>query len=83
MEAAFAAFDAFDAAVGRLDAVYSVAGISGRRYGDGPLHEATLEGWETVLAAERDLAVPRRAGGGPADAGPGSRRLGRLGAPCC
>jgi NAD(P)-dependent dehydrogenase (short-subunit alcohol dehydrogenase family) len=44
-----AAFVAFDATVGRLDAVYSVAGISGRRYGDGPLHEATLEGWETVL----------------------------------
>ena len=35
---------------GRLDAVYAVAGISGRRYGDGPLHEATLAGWETVLA---------------------------------
>ena len=35
---------------GRLDAVYAVAGISGRRYGDGPLHEATLGGWETVLA---------------------------------
>ena len=30
--------------------MYSVAGISGRRFGDGPLHEATLEGWETVLA---------------------------------
>jgi len=36
---------------GRVDAVYNVAGISGRRYGDGPLHECTLEGWETVLAA--------------------------------
>lgn len=35
---------------GRLDALYAVAGISGRRYGDGPLHEATLAGWETVLA---------------------------------
>jgi NAD(P)-dependent dehydrogenase (short-subunit alcohol dehydrogenase family) len=46
-----AAFAAFDARVGRLDAVYSVAGISGRRFGDGPLHEATLEGWETVIAA--------------------------------
>ena len=44
-------FDGFDATAGRLDAVYSVAGISGRRYGDGPLHEATLEGWETVLGA--------------------------------
>jgi NAD(P)-dependent dehydrogenase (short-subunit alcohol dehydrogenase family) len=46
-----AAFGAFDKRFGRLDAVYSVAGISGRRFGDGPLHEATLEGWETVLAA--------------------------------
>ena len=36
---------------GRIDAVFSAAGISGRRYGDGPLHEATLEGWETVIAA--------------------------------
>jgi NAD(P)-dependent dehydrogenase (short-subunit alcohol dehydrogenase family) len=45
------AFAAFDAAAGRLDAVYSVAGISGRRFGDGPVDRATLEGWETVLAA--------------------------------
>jgi NAD(P)-dependent dehydrogenase (short-subunit alcohol dehydrogenase family) len=46
-----AAFGAFDTRFGRVDAVYSVAGISGRRFGDGPLHEATLEGWETTLAA--------------------------------
>jgi len=46
-----AAFTAFDARFGRLDACYGVAGISGRRYGDGPLHEATLEGWETVVRA--------------------------------
>jgi NAD(P)-dependent dehydrogenase (short-subunit alcohol dehydrogenase family) len=46
-----AAFADFDRRMGRLDAVYSVAGISGRRFGDGPLHEATLEGWETVMAA--------------------------------
>ncbi len=45
------AFQAFDRQLGRLDAVYSVAGISGRRFGDGPVHEATLEGWETVLAS--------------------------------
>jgi NAD(P)-dependent dehydrogenase (short-subunit alcohol dehydrogenase family) len=51
VEDAFAALEDFGAAGGRLDAVYSVAGISGRRYGDGPLHEATLEGWETVLGA--------------------------------
>ena len=37
--------------LGRLDAVYAVAGISGRRFGDGPLHEATLEGWETVIGS--------------------------------
>src|SRR6185295_10288144 len=29
---------------GRLDAVFNVAGISGRRGGDGPLHECTEEG---------------------------------------
>jgi NAD(P)-dependent dehydrogenase (short-subunit alcohol dehydrogenase family) len=46
-----AAFAAFDASTGRLDAVYGVAGISGRRFGDGPVDRATLEGWETVLAA--------------------------------
>jgi NAD(P)-dependent dehydrogenase (short-subunit alcohol dehydrogenase family) len=31
---------------GRLDGLYHVAGGSGRRFGDGPLHELTLEGWE-------------------------------------
>jgi NAD(P)-dependent dehydrogenase (short-subunit alcohol dehydrogenase family) len=36
---------------GRIDALYAVAGISGRRFGDGPLHEATLEGWRTVVDA--------------------------------
>ncbi len=43
------AVDACLEAFGQLDAVYNVAGISGRRYGDGPLHEATIEGWEAVL----------------------------------
>jgi NAD(P)-dependent dehydrogenase (short-subunit alcohol dehydrogenase family) len=48
VEAALAAFhDHF----GRLDAVYGVAGISGRRFGDGPIHEATLDGWQAVMAA--------------------------------
>jgi NAD(P)-dependent dehydrogenase (short-subunit alcohol dehydrogenase family) len=36
---------------GRIDAVFSAAGISGRQFGDGPLHEATLEAWETVIRA--------------------------------
>jgi NAD(P)-dependent dehydrogenase (short-subunit alcohol dehydrogenase family) len=34
-----------------LDVLYHVAGISGRRYGDGPLHECTEEGWLTTLQA--------------------------------
>lgn len=36
---------------GRIDAVFNVAGISGRRFGDGPLHELTADGWDTVMAA--------------------------------
>lgn len=43
------AVDACASAFGRLDAVCNVAGISGRRFGDGAAHEATLAGWETVL----------------------------------
>ncbi|MDP8903710.1 MAG: SDR family oxidoreductase [Chloroflexota bacterium] len=35
---------------GRLDCVFNVAGISGRRFGDGPVHELTADGWETVMA---------------------------------
>ena len=36
-------------AFGRLDALYHVAGGSGRRHGDGPLHELTLEGWRRTF----------------------------------
>jgi len=43
------AVDACVAQLGRLDCIYNVAGISGRRYGDGALHEMTLEGWRTVF----------------------------------
>ena len=39
------------AAFGRLDCVYNVAGISGRRFGDGALHEMTLDGWSQTLAS--------------------------------
>lgn len=35
--------------LGGLDVLYHVAGISGRRYGDGPLHECTDDGWQTTL----------------------------------
>ena len=34
---------------GRLDGLFHVAGGSGRRFGDGPIHEATLEGWERTI----------------------------------
>ena len=36
---------------GRIDGLFNVAGISGRRFGDGPLHECTEEGWDTTLDA--------------------------------
>ena len=34
---------------GKIDALFNVAGISGRKFGDGPIHECTEEGWETTL----------------------------------
>jgi len=34
---------------GRLDALYNVAGVSGRRWGDGPLHECSEEGWNATM----------------------------------
>jgi NAD(P)-dependent dehydrogenase (short-subunit alcohol dehydrogenase family) len=34
---------------GAFDGLYHVAGGSGRKYGDGPLHEMTLEGWNKTL----------------------------------
>jgi NAD(P)-dependent dehydrogenase (short-subunit alcohol dehydrogenase family) len=49
-EAVQSVVEACVAKFGRLDGVYNVAGISGRRFGDGPLHKLTLDGWQTVLA---------------------------------
>lgn len=34
---------------GRIDALFNVAGISGRRFGDGPLHECSEEGWDHTI----------------------------------
>ena len=34
---------------GELHGLYHVAGGSGRRFGDAPLHDLTLEGWEKTL----------------------------------
>ena len=47
IEAAFR--EALERLGGRLDVLFHVAGISGRRFGDGPLHDCTTEGWQTVL----------------------------------
>jgi NAD(P)-dependent dehydrogenase (short-subunit alcohol dehydrogenase family) len=38
-----------DVLAGRLDILLHVAGISGRKFGDGPLHECSNEGWERVM----------------------------------
>ena len=34
---------------GRIDGLFAVAGGSGRRHGDGPIHELTGEGWDRTL----------------------------------
>jgi NAD(P)-dependent dehydrogenase (short-subunit alcohol dehydrogenase family) len=43
------AIDVATASAGRLDGVVSIAGASGRRAGDGPVHECTDEGWAWTL----------------------------------
>jgi NAD(P)-dependent dehydrogenase (short-subunit alcohol dehydrogenase family) len=47
--AADAAVAAAVARFGRIDGLFAVAGGSGRRYGDGPIHELTPEGWDRTL----------------------------------
>ena len=44
-----AAVAACSEAFGRIDGLFSVAGGSGRQFGDGPLHEIPLDGWEATL----------------------------------
>jgi NAD(P)-dependent dehydrogenase (short-subunit alcohol dehydrogenase family) len=48
-ENAQAAVENCVARFGRIDGVFNVAGISGRRFGDGPLHECSAEGWDTLM----------------------------------
>ena len=36
---------------GGLDCLFAAAGISGRRFGDGPAADCTLDGWNTVLTS--------------------------------
>ena len=35
---------------GRVDALFNASGLSGRRFGDGPVHETSDEGWDLTLA---------------------------------
>lgn len=35
---------------GRIDGLFAVVGGSGRRFGDGPLHEMPLPGWDATLS---------------------------------
>src|SRR5262249_29716026 len=37
--------------LGGLDVLFHVAGSSGRKHGDGPLHECTDDGWQATLDA--------------------------------
>lgn len=39
---------------GRIDGLFNVVGMSGRRYGDGPVHESTVEGWRMTLRHNLD-----------------------------
>ena len=44
------AVDACVAAFGRIDGLFSVAGGSGRGFGDGPIHEVSGEAWDATLS---------------------------------
>lgn len=44
-------FERIAARFGRLDVLVHVAGISGRKWGDGPLDVCTGEGWDVVMNA--------------------------------
>jgi NAD(P)-dependent dehydrogenase (short-subunit alcohol dehydrogenase family) len=67
-----AAFDAAVEFLGRIDGLFAVVGGSGRRFGDGPAHETTLEAWEAtfdlntipMFLASRDAIRHMRPSGG-------------------
>lgn len=48
-DVAFLFEQALDFLGGRLDVLFHVAGVSGRRHGDGPLAECTRGGWDRVM----------------------------------
>jgi NAD(P)-dependent dehydrogenase (short-subunit alcohol dehydrogenase family) len=41
---------------GRVDGLFNVAGLSGRRFGDGPVHEVADDAWHTMVANNLTLA---------------------------
>jgi NAD(P)-dependent dehydrogenase (short-subunit alcohol dehydrogenase family) len=41
---------------GRVDALFNASGQSGRRHGDGPVHEITDDGWELTIAHNLTVA---------------------------
>ncbi|MBO0725078.1 MAG: SDR family oxidoreductase [Blastocatellia bacterium] len=43
------AVETFFARHGRIDALFNVAGVSGRKFGDGPVHECSEEGWDVTM----------------------------------
>lgn len=57
-----AAIDAAMERFGRIDGLFAVAGGSGRRFGDGPIHELTAEGWDRTIELNlRSQALVARA----------------------
>ena len=71
-----AAYTACLGAADGLDGLFHAAGISGRRFGDGLVHEAELGGWQAVMAANATstflvcrAAVRRMRGQNPDPAG--------------
>jgi NAD(P)-dependent dehydrogenase (short-subunit alcohol dehydrogenase family) len=57
-----AAVAAAVARFGRIDGLFAVAGGSGRRFGDGPIHELSAEGWDRTLELDlRSQALTCRA----------------------
>lgn len=57
-----AAIDSALARFGRIDGLFAVAGGSGRRFGDGPIHELTAEGWDRTIELNlRSQALVARA----------------------
>lgn len=51
------AIDTCISAFGGFDGLYHVAGGSGRKFGDGPLHELSSEGWKKTLELNLDAVM--------------------------